>query len=238
MDLQHKDFMPLYSQLTEQLKKEIENGTYKRGQKIPTEMELCELYKVSRITVRNALNELEKENLIIRRRGTGTFVAPVMLKRDVSHNSSFTEICQATHQTPGAKTIKSVIEPATQEDTELLKLPPDARVIVLERIRYANGTPVSIEISRFPERFSFLLEEDLNDRSLIAVLRDHYHITFTPGCPKTIKLVYATYEQAKYLSLSAGYPLISIASLSNDQNGDPAHRSRQLIVGDKFELYV
>ena len=61
---------------------------------------------------------------------------------------------------------------------------------------------------------------------------------FTNSSYKVIKLVYATYEQAKYLSLSPGYPLISIASLSNDADGTPSHRSLQLIVGDKFELYI
>lgn len=238
MELKNDNILPLYLQLTEQLRKDIESGVYKRGQKIPTELELCDLYKVSRITVRKALKELEKENLLVRERGKGTFISMVMLRRDIAHNTSFTKICQATNQTPGAKTIKSVIEEATEEDQEALKLPPGSRVIVLERIRYANSVPVAIEFSRFPERFSFLLDEDLNNASLLSILSEKYGIKFTNSSYKVIKLVYAAYEQAKYLSLSPGYPLISIASLSNDADGTPSHRSLQLIVGDKFELYI
>ena len=238
MELKSNNILPLYLQLTDQIRKDIENGIYKRGQKIPTELELCDLYKVSRITVRKALKELEKENLLVRERGKGTFIATVMLRRDIAHNTSFTKICQATNQTPGAKTIKSVIEDATPEDMEALNLPEGSKVIVLERIRYANSVPVAIEFSRFPERFSFLLDEDLNNASLISILSEQYGITFNNSSYKIIKLVYATYEQARYLSLSTGYPLISIASLSNDADGTPCHRSLQLIVGDKFELYI
>lgn len=238
MELQNDNILPLYLQLTDKIRKDIDSGIYKRGQKIPTELELCDLYGVSRITVRKALNELEKENLLVRERGKGTFVATVMLRRDIAHNTSFTKICQATNQTPGAKTIKSVIEDATQEDKEALNLAEGSRVIVLERIRYANSVPVAIEFSRFPERFSFLLDEDLNNASLISILSEKHGITFTNSSYKIIKLVFATYEQAHYLSLSSGYPLISISSLSNDADGVPSHRSLQLIVGDKFELYI
>lgn len=229
---------PLYLQLKNQLLDDISAGVYTKGQRIPTENELAQTFSVSRITVRKALKELEQEGLLVRRQGKGTFVADHSLRRDILHNSSFTEICRSAGLTPGARTIKSVIEDATPSDVAELGIAPDSKVIALERIRYADGIPVAIEFSRLPERFSFLIEEDLNDASLIQVLADKYNIRFTSTGPKTLKLVYATYEQAKYLSLSKGYPLISIACVSFDASGTPCHRSLQLIVGDKFELYV
>ena len=67
--------LPLYQQLAELLKEEIHAGRYKQGQKLPTELELCKLYHVSRNTVRGALQQLEKENLLLRQQGKGTFVS-------------------------------------------------------------------------------------------------------------------------------------------------------------------
>lgn len=228
---------PLYLQLKKQLLENISAGVYSKGQKIPTENELAQIFSVSRITVRKALKELEQEGLLVRHQGKGTFVTDHSLRRDISHNSSFTEICSSTGLTPGGRTIKSVFEDATPSDVKELGVEPESKVIALERIRYADGIPVAIEISRFPEDFSFLIEEDLNNASLVTLLADKYNIHFTGTGTKTLKLVYATYEQAKYLSLPKGYPLISIACVSHDANGRPCHRSLQLIVGDKFELY-
>ena len=228
---------PLYLHLKNQLLKNISSGSYAKGQKIPTENELAKNFSVSRITVRKALQELEQEGLLVRHQGKGTFITDHSLRRDISHNSSFTEICRATGQVPGARTIKSVIEDATQQDETELGIASGSKVIVLERIRYADNTPVAIEFSRFPEQFSFLIEEDLNNSSLIDLLAEKHSIRFTGTGTKTLKLVYATYEQAKYLSLPKGYPLISISCVSYDATGRPCHRSRQLIVGDKFELY-
>ena len=235
--LSNDSSLPLYIQLTNQLREEIRNGTYKSDQRIPTEQELCKMYQVSRITVRNALDTLAKERLLVRKQGRGTFVAHEKFKRDITRGSSFTQICLENGQTPGAKVIKSMIEDATQEDIEELQLPPDSKVIVLERIRYADGAPVALEISRFPDRFSFLLSEDLNNTSLISILSEKYGITFGYGA-KIIELVFATYEMAHYLNVADGYPLISISCVSTDMDGLPAHRSLQYVVGDRFKFYI
>lgn len=228
---------PLYLQLKNQLLGNITSGAYAKGQKIPTEKELAQTFSVSRITVRKALQELEQEGLLVRHQGKGTFVTSHSLRRDISHNSSFSDICRATGLTPGARTIKSVLEDATEADVQELQIEPGSKVMVLERIRYADSIPVAIEFSRFPEEFSFLIEEDLNNASMIDLLAEKYGIRFLSTSTKIIKLIYATYEQAKYLSLPKGYPLISISCVSYDADGRPCHRSLQLIVGDKFELY-
>ncbi len=237
LDFTADNALPLYVQLTNQLRKEIENGTYRKNEKIPTELELCKKYKVSRITVRNALELLAKEHLLVRKQGLGTFVAGERFSRDISKGSSFTQICQENGQVPGGKVIKSVIESANADDIKELGLKEGDKVIVLERIRYADGVPVGFEISRFPERFSFLLNEDLNNVSLISLLSEKYNISFG-RCPKVIELTFATYEISRYLEIENGYPLISISSLSCDMDGVPSHRSFQYVVGDKFSFYI
>lgn len=237
MTLDKKDALPLYKQLTDLIRGDIEVGKFKKGQKIPTEVELSKLYNVSRITVRNALEELAKENLLIRKQGKGTFVNTEKLSRGISGSKSFSDMCRESGCKPGAKVIKCVIEDANDKDTEVLHLEPNSKIIVIERIRYADGVPVAFEISRLPERFTFLLDEDLNDTSMFSILAEKYGIVFT-NPRKEIELTYATYEMSRYLSISLSHPLLLITGLSYDSKGIPTHRSMQFIVADKFKFVV
>ncbi|MGM0904808.1 MAG: GntR family transcriptional regulator [Bacillota bacterium] len=237
MNLNKQDILPLYKQLTDILRKDIEDGKFKKGEKIPTEIELSKLYNVSRITVRNALEELAKENLLIRKQGKGTFVNTEKLSRGINGLQSFSDMCREIGSKPGAKVIKCIIEDANDKDIEVLELEPGSKIIVIERIRYADNLPVALEISRLPERFTFLLEEDLNDTSMFSILDEKYGIVLT-NPRKTIELVFATYEMSRYLNISQGHPLLSISSVSSDKEGVPSHRSMQFIVADKFKFIV
>jgi len=237
MNLNKKDILPLYKQLTDILRRDIEGGKFKKGEKIPTEIELSKLYNVSRITVRNALEELAKENLLIRKQGKGTFVNTEKLSRGINGLQSFSDMCREIGSKPGAKVIKCIIEDANDKDIEVLELEPGSKIIVIERIRYADDLPVALEVSRLPERFTFLLEEDLNDTSMFSILDEKYGIVLV-NPRKTIELVFATYEMSRYLNISQGHPLLSISSVSSDKEGVPSHRSMQFIVADKFKFIV
>lgn len=109
--------------------------------------------------------------------------------------------------------------------------------MVVERIRYSDKVPVSLEISRFPETFAFLLQEDLNNCSMFELLKTKYNIDFE-NSEKTIELTYASHQLAIYLQVPFNHPLILISSISRDLSGTPSHRSFQYIVGDKFKLIV
>ncbi|OLS35425.1 GntR family transcriptional regulator [Bacillus sp. MRMR6] len=237
MPLNKQDILPLYKQLTDIFRKDIEEGKFKKGEKIPTEVELSKLYNVSRVTVRNALEELAKENLLIRKQGKGTFVNTKKLSRGIHGLQSFSDMCREIGCKPGAKVIKCIIEDANHKDIEVLQLEPGSKIIVIERIRYADDVPVALEVSRLPERFTFLLNEDLNDTSMFSILSEKYGIVFM-DTRKTIELVFATYEMSRYLNLSQGYPLLSISAVSTDKEGVPSHRSMQFIVGDKFQFII
>ncbi|MEF9675392.1 MULTISPECIES: GntR family transcriptional regulator [Pectobacterium] len=229
--------LPLYKQLEQKIKSAILDGKFKAGQKIPTELELSQNYQVSRITVRKALESLTRDRLLTRISGKGTFVSAEKFQRDMSGIVSFSELCRSQGRRPGARTIKSVIEMPTTDVRDALELADDDRIITLERIRYADDIPVSLEIARFPETFSFLLTEELNQQSLYQILKEKYDIYFTRSA-KVIELVYASYDVAHYLAIPTGYPLISITSRIIDNHGKASCSSTQLIVGDKIRFFV
>lgn len=116
--------LPLYQQLVELLKEEIHVGRYKQGQKLPTELELCKLYHVSRNTVRSALQQLEKENLLLRQQGKGTFVSKKKYNHHIVPARSFTDMCREIGCKPDAKVIKSVIKDPSEADVVFLDLRP------------------------------------------------------------------------------------------------------------------
>lgn len=237
MSLDNESSVPLYKQLKDIIKRDIANGTYKRGQKIPPEIELQKIYNISRITIRKALQELTDERILERRRGKGTFVVDVKLERSITKLMSFTETCEAQGLTPGGRIIKSVIEEPTEMDQRELKISEGDKIVAIDRVRYADSVPVSVEVNHFTDKYSFLLGEDLNNCSLFKLLETKYQITFQNSI-KELELTFADYEMSHYLSIPVKSPLLLISSVIRDQGGEPAFYCQQYIVGTKFKFLV
>lgn len=228
---------PLYKQLEEALKEAILSGEYQPGQQIPTENNLSASWQVSRVTVRKALNMLTRENLLTRVSGKGTFVSDEKFQRSMTGIMSFSELCYSEGHRPGSRTIKSVFEDCDESTRAKLSISDGEKAVVIERIRYADDVPVSLETVWFPPEFAALLNEDLNSHSLYDTLRNKYDLWFIHSS-KTIELVYANSSVAHYLAVANCYPLISIRSEMIDNKGRTSCISHQLIVGDKLRFTV
>ena len=235
--LEFQDSEPIYTQLKEILTQKIVNGEFPPGARLPSEYELTELYHISRSTVRLALKELEASGMIVRRRGKGTFVSSKKLFRSLSEVSGFTAMCQYNGVIPGARVLRSTIEEPKEEERVKLKLQEYEKILVIMRIRYANEVPVCLETSKFSEKFSFLLEEDLTG-SLYEKLKEKGGIKQFIPQRKFIDIVYADYDIAKYLSVPKVHPLISLVGVPIDQDGHPIHISEQLIVSGRMRFIV
>lgn len=237
MKLDAQESQPLYKQLEEKLLQDIEQGVYKKGEKIPTEQELSCMYGVSRITVRKALAEITEKGILERHAGKGTYVASVKLKRSIATFMSFTECCEAQGLKPGARTIKNVIEDATTEDCQQLGIAEEEKVLAVERIRYADGVPVSFESGRFTEEYFALLYENLNDCSLFSILREKFGLSLKSE-RNVLELDFASFEISRYLEIPVRYPLLLMSGLITDGDGKSVFYSKQYIVGDKFKFYL
>jgi GntR family transcriptional regulator len=238
MELDNAIATPLYQQLEENLRKEIESGERSAGNRIPTENELSQQYNVSRVTVRKALAGLAELGYLERKSGKGTFVAEKKFQRGISNGViSFTELCKLMGFTPGAKTIKIAFEEPTAKESELMNLKTDEKIVVVERIRYADSKPVILESNKFPESFSFLFSENLNDSSLYEILKGKHSITLEHSS-KTIDITFASVKEAKILEISKGYPLLRIDSVIHDADNTITNLCQQLCIGDKFKLIV
>ena len=176
--------------------------------------------------------------LVVRKQGKGTFVMPQKLSRDLSLATSFSAACRSMGKVPGAKLLSAEMIDASQADRETLALEDGAKVISLRRLRYADGVPISVEEDHFPVKYSFLLNEDLEDTSLMELLEKKYHITFY-NVHRTVELAYAPHPIAQLLNCKAKTPMFYIVSTGMEVGGTtPGERSIQYIIGENFKLYV
>lgn len=228
---------PLYKQLADTLRDEMDSGRWPQGKRLPTENELSEQYRVSRVTVRKALDDLSKQGYLMRKPGKGTFVAEKKFQRALSGVLCYTDMCRVLGYVPGAKTIKVALEEPSEEDAQLLGLDKEDELLVVERLRMADGKPVLLETNKFSEDFFFLFDKDLNDASLYNIIKEEKGIVFTQSS-KTLEIVFANHREAKYLGIAKGYPLLAINSVVQDASGGHKHLCQQLCIGDRFKLMI
>jgi len=140
------DSSPLYLQLARQLEKDIRAGTYRVDQALPSERVLSESLGVSRITARKAIEVLVGQGLVLRRQGSGNFIAP-RLEQPLSKLASFSEELRQRGYVPSSTWITRDVAAASVAEREALGLARGARVARLERLRLADGVPMAYERS-------------------------------------------------------------------------------------------
>ena len=151
-----KAAIPLYQQVIDIIKNEINSGAYKAGARIPNEFELAESYKVGRVTVRRAIEELVQQGYLTKRQGKGTFVNAPKLKRKIRQKDdvqSFSDACRVNGMEPGACVISRKILPADSTDNAYLSTAPLSNQSIFEFVRNRTGRtpaftdPCTLEIA-------------------------------------------------------------------------------------------
>ena len=143
------DASPLYLQLARRLGEATRNGRYQAHEALPSERLLSESLGVSRVTARKAIDMLVAQGLIVRRRGSGNYIAP-HLEQPLSKLTSFSEELHRRGFTPSSQWLDRAITPSTPEEQLALGLSPNARVARLERLRLADGVAMAYEMSVLP----------------------------------------------------------------------------------------
>ena len=136
--------LPLYLQLQRALQGAIANQVLSPDDALPAERELAAEFKVSRITVRKALDRLVGAGLLIRRQGSGNFVA-ARIDKNFAMLTSFSEDMRARGRTPRSTWLKRSLGTVTPAEALALRLSPGTPVYRLHRLRYADDAPMAIE---------------------------------------------------------------------------------------------
>ena len=144
--------VPVYIQIHDQLKHEIEKGVWKIGARLPSERELSLRFGVSRMTLRQAIQTLSDEGILERKIGSGTYVASKKVQEKMSGTTSFTDIMESLGKVPSSKTISFFHSRASSSEAEKLGLEKGEQVLRMERIRYADDVPICFEVASIPAK--------------------------------------------------------------------------------------
>lgn len=223
---------PLYLQLKNKIRRDIRMGTLKPGDKLPSEAQLQKTYNMSRVTVRNAMEELSIEGYIIKVQGKGSFVAKSDMLRLPAGITSFTDDAKMQGITLKSKVVKFGIEDITSDlDREFFTGRADDKILVLKRVRIVNGTPVTVEENHLFADMITLKDENL-EGSLYEILMNKYHLMPSNKGRRSVKIVSADEEVAELLNLPAGTPVITSEMCVFDAGGEPIHTVTDWVRGD------
>lgn len=182
--------VPLYLQLEQSIREGIQKGKYAYGERIPTELELQEIFGVSRITVRNAIQTLCESGLLVKRPGKGTYVSFPVVKDSYTAGGSFTISCQQIGVAPTTKVIQQKEGVRIGESKEDL--------IQIDRLRLVDGIPAIYEIDYFLGQHAFMLDADVENTPLMDTLTAKTGLRIG-GFENEFEAVYADAWLAKHL---------------------------------------
>jgi GntR family transcriptional regulator len=229
---------PLYHQLKQALRDEIERGTYKPGDRLPSEPELIRQYGISRITVRQALDELESEGLIVRRHGKGTYVAERRIEQELVRLTDFMEDMQQAGQKPSSRVLAFVHERAHPTVARALQLKEGTEVVRVDRLRLADERPIAFDSTWLPLRFGELLVGmDLTQETIYHILETRYAIPVLSGA-FSITAASATPQQASILDIPPGVALLLIQRISYTTGDEPVYVQDRYYRPDRVQYRV
>ena len=235
--LNPKSKLPLYHQLYELLAGNIRSGTWKPGEMLPTEYELIECYKVSRITVRKVLDQLSAEGAILRERGRGTFVAKPQLEHGTSRIVSFTDDMRQRGFAPGTRVLLQKLVPAPPAVAKALGAPEGEEMVRIDRLRLADGEPMCVEESWLVHRYlPGILRHDFAKNSLREVKQAKYGIRWSRAL-QTIRSIPAPAAYAELLHVRKGAPLLFFARVSYSQDDIPMELLHVYYRADRYVIH-
>lgn len=220
---------PLYLQLAQHLARCIHDGRFRAHEALPSERSLADGLALSRVTARKAIDHLASQGLVVRRHGSGTYIAP-RLEQPLARLTSFSEELRQRGFEPANRWLLRRCTAATPDEQLALGLSPGARVSRLERLRLADGTVMAYEISVLPERALPLPEQV--EGSL------YEHLARSGSAPvralQHLQARNATARQAELLGVPAGQALLHITRMGYLASGAPVELTHSYCRSDLY----
>ena len=208
-----------YLQIAEEIKQKIDAGELQAGDPLPSEAALCEMFQVSRTAVRQALTELERDGMIYKRRGKGSFISDYKININLTQvKPQFMSYTGKNHDLINARVIDKKVVKASRQIANYMKIVSAGdQVLMVERLRLVNNIPALIRVTYLPyPAAKSLLDADLT-RSLFALLSTACNVSFDHG-QSVFEAIQAPEREAKILEIEPGSPML--VAHSNNFNSD------------------
>ncbi|MGH2495972.1 MAG: GntR family transcriptional regulator [Ktedonobacteraceae bacterium] len=237
--LERSNPLPLYYQLKEVLRQQIQAGHLAPHSSIPSEPELVSSYHVSRATVRQALTELVNEGLLYRQHGKGTFVCEPRVQQTLTELTSLTTELRRRGKRPGGLLLLSKLARGSETMRQQLRLADEEQVVRLERLRSADGQLIAYEVDYLPYPRAtsvYTRAKELAEGSLYQLMASE---GLTPAiAEQSIKADKATTRESDLLGVPAGEAAMRLFSTVFDQTGLPIALCDTIFPIGRFEIQL
>ena len=211
--------MPAYQRIQGAIRERIEAGELRPGDAVTSERELARIHGVSLMTARHALAGLEREGIVERRRGSGTFVAPPRIH--FNKLMSYTEQMSSRGLAPNSKIITAKVIADEHEIAARLNLPSGSHMVKIERVRHTSEEPFALESCYLPaDDFPGLVRAPLGRSSLFATLEREYGVAITYA-DEEVDATAADSRVAQLLDVPRGSSVLRIRQVIHAANGKP-----------------
>ncbi|HTS06344.1 MAG TPA: GntR family transcriptional regulator [Candidatus Eisenbacteria bacterium] len=228
--------VPAYQRIQGTIVKRLEKGLLKPGDLVDSERELARIHGVSLMTARHALTVLEREGLVVRRRGAGTFVAPP--KIHFNKLMSYTEEMSRRGLAVSSKLISLGVIDTEHEIAARLSLPGTSRLIKVERLRLGGDEPFAIETCYLSaDEFADLTRARLDRSSLFSVLEQDHGLRIAHA-DEEIDATTADAHTARLLAIPAGSPVLRIRQQIYSTKAKPTIYVLGLYRSDRHTLFI
>jgi GntR family transcriptional regulator len=227
--------IPIYHQLEEFIKQQIDQGDLKEEEAIPSEREFAERFQISRMTVRQAINNLVMDGLLKRQKGRGTFVNKKKVEQELQGMTSFTEDMVSRGMQPSSNLLSFQMIPAGKKTSLDLKIAENDLVYKIKRIRLADNAPMALETAYIPVEIVPGLTEENSNLSLYQYIEDHLSLSISEA-KQEIEASIASSQEAEPLGIEEGDPILLIVRISYLQDGTPFELVKSSFRADRYRF--
>lgn len=235
--INRQSFTPIYIQIAQAITQSIQDGEFVYGEKLPSERELAERYNITRVTARQAIDELVKRSVAYRIQGKGTFLARPKI-REASGFVSFTEELRQRGFRPGSKVLMQQVIIPPDAVAAKLQLEAGAKVLQLNRIRLADDQPVAVEYSYINLKlFPDIQNETFESQSLFDVMRHRFGV-YPTWAEAEIEARLVTKQEAEWLIMEATQAVLVAHRLTFTESFEVLEVVDSVYPGDRFPIYI
>ncbi|GAA0371573.1 GntR family transcriptional regulator [Bacillus horti] len=236
--MKNPDQEALYAVTKSKIVEMIKSGKYQPDEKLPTEAEFCNMFDVSRTTIRIALQQLELEGRIYRRQGKGTFVSRSKIEQSLTtSNKGFAEQMIDQGLEPETIVIDLQVQPASQAMAQALNLQEKDPLTKLVRLRSASQEPLQYVESYIPWKIAPGLNKEESSGSLFQLLKSKYHVTVGKTI-ETVEPILADETISGHLNISVGTPCLAVETITLSNDHIPIEYSFAVFRGDRSKFVV
>jgi GntR family phosphonate transport system transcriptional regulator len=228
----------LWRRVADSIEQSIANGTYPHDTRLPGEMEIAEIHRVNRHTVRRALAALAERGLVRAERGSGTYVEAPRISYPLRSRTRFSEIVGAGGQEADGKLLHSSIEPASQDLAKRLGVKTEASLLRIDALRMADRIPICVgttwmEAARFPDG-GHVYERKRSTTKLLT----HFGVRDYRREWTNVTAAIVDAADASRLDLALGRPVLVVDSLDTEPDGKPLLTTRARFAAERVQFVI